>query len=66
MVTLLTLTIGFRGLAEDQQVLLTHGDTVTKVASDFQVIAQSGQIVAGRANLRGGGARVRTGQVGVA
>ncbi|KAI0212516.1 GMP synthase [glutamine-hydrolyzing] [Lamellibrachia satsuma] len=40
----------FKGLAEDQQVLLTHGDTVTKVASDFQVIAQSGQIVAGIMN----------------
>ena len=37
-----------RGLKEDQQVLLTHGDTITNVAPGFHVIAKSGQIVAGR------------------
>ncbi|KAK2180280.1 hypothetical protein NP493_448g02000 [Ridgeia piscesae] len=40
----------FKGLTENQQVLLTHGDTITKVAPDFQVIAQSGQIVAAISN----------------
>lgn len=37
----------FKGLKKDQNVLLTHGDSISKVAKDFKVIAQSGDIVAG-------------------
>ena len=33
-------------MAKEQNVLLTHGDTVTKVAEGFQVIAKSGNIIA--------------------
>jgi len=40
----------FKGLKKDQNVLLTHGDSVSKVAKDFKVIAQSGDIVAAISN----------------
>ncbi|KAK1168494.1 GMP synthase [glutamine-hydrolyzing]-like [Acipenser oxyrinchus oxyrinchus] len=40
----------FRGLQKEELVLLTHGDSVDKVADGFKVIAQSGNIVAGIAN----------------
>lgn len=36
-----------RGLQKEELVLLTHGDSVDKVADGFKVVAQSGNIVAG-------------------
>ena len=48
LLTMFVHVLPGRGLTEDQQVLLTHGDTITKVAPGFQVIAKSGQVVAGR------------------
>ncbi|XP_041067461.1 GMP synthase [glutamine-hydrolyzing] [Cetorhinus maximus] len=40
----------FRGLQKDEVVLLTHGDSVDKVAEGFKVVAQSGNIAAAIAN----------------
>ncbi|XP_067898320.1 GMP synthase [glutamine-hydrolyzing] isoform X2 [Heterodontus francisci] len=40
----------FRGLQKDELVLLTHGDSVDKVAEGFKVVAQSGNIAAAIAN----------------
>ncbi|KAI2653677.1 GMP synthase [glutamine-hydrolyzing] [Labeo rohita] len=40
----------FRGLQKEEHVLLTHGDSVDKVADGFKVVAQSGNIVAAIAN----------------
>uniref|UniRef100_A0A8C9SLK5 GMP synthase (glutamine-hydrolyzing) n=1 Tax=Scleropages formosus TaxID=113540 RepID=A0A8C9SLK5_SCLFO len=40
----------FRGLQKEEVVLLTHGDSVDKVADGFKVVAQSGNIVTGIAN----------------
>ncbi|GCC22752.1 GMP synthase [glutamine-hydrolyzing] isoform X1 [Chiloscyllium punctatum] len=40
----------FRGLQKDEIVLLTHGDSVDKVAEGFKVVAQSGNIAAAIAN----------------
>nr|AAH56730.1 Guanine monphosphate synthetase [Danio rerio] len=40
----------FRGLQKEEHVLLTHGDSVDKVADGFKIVAQSGNIVAGIAN----------------
>uniref|UniRef100_A0A8C8X784 GMP synthase [glutamine-hydrolyzing] n=1 Tax=Panthera leo TaxID=9689 RepID=A0A8C8X784_PANLE len=40
----------FRGLQKEEIVLLTHGDSVDKVADGFKVVARSGNIVAGIAN----------------
>ncbi|XP_040929434.1 GMP synthase [glutamine-hydrolyzing] isoform X1 [Betta splendens] len=40
----------FRGLQKEELVLLTHGDSVDKVAEGFKVVAQSGNIIAGIAN----------------
>lgn len=37
----------FRGLQSEQEVLLTHGDSIDRVASSLKVIAKSGDIVAG-------------------
>lgn len=37
----------FRGLQKEEVVLLTHGDSVDKVADGFKVVARSGNIVAG-------------------
>lgn len=37
----------FRGLQKEEVVLLTHGDSVDKVADGFKVVAQSGNVVAG-------------------
>ena len=31
----------------EQEVLLTHGDSIDRVASNFKVIAKSGDIIAG-------------------
>ncbi|EDO34799.1 predicted protein [Nematostella vectensis] len=36
----------FRGLDPHQEVLLTHGDSLDRVATGFKIIAQSGDIVA--------------------
>lgn len=43
----------FDGLAEKEEVLLTHGDSVTEnsVANGFKVIAKSGSFVAGKKPL---------------
>lgn len=40
----------FEGLGEEQQALLTHGDSVQEIAVDFKPIALSGQIIAAIAN----------------
>ena len=40
----------FRNLDKKQQVLLTHGDCVERVADSFQVIATSGNFIVGIAN----------------
>lgn len=40
----------FKDMTEEQQALLTHGDSVQDVAVDFKPIASSGQIVAAIAN----------------
>ena len=40
----------FLGLNNEEEVLLTHGDSVNKVADGFKVIAKSGDIIAGIAN----------------
>lgn len=37
-----------RGLQKEEIVLLTHGDSVDKVADGFKVVARSGNIVAGK------------------
>jgi len=40
----------FKGMSEEQQALLTHGDSVQDIAVDFTPIALSGPIVAAIAN----------------
>jgi GMP synthase (glutamine-hydrolysing) len=45
----------FKDLAKKQPVLMSHGDTVVKLAQGFKIIAQSGELVAGIANA---GARI--------
>ncbi|KAJ8274199.1 hypothetical protein COCON_G00088240 [Conger conger] len=40
----------FRGLQKEELVLLTHGDSVDKMADGFKAVAQSGSIIAGIAN----------------
>ena len=40
----------FRGLNSEEEVLLTHGDSISKTADGFKVIAKSGDIIAGLAN----------------
>lgn len=37
----------FKGLAAKEEVLLTHGDNVNKVADGFKVIAKSNEVIAG-------------------
>lgn len=41
-----------RGLQKEELVLLTHGDSVDKVADGFKVVAQSGNIIAGEYHVR--------------
>lgn len=41
-----------RGLQKEEVVLLTHGDSVDKVADGFKVVAQSGNIIAGEQDTR--------------
>jgi len=38
----------FRGLQSEQEVLLTHGDSIDRVASNLKIIAKSGDLVAGK------------------
>ncbi|XP_064612030.1 GMP synthase [glutamine-hydrolyzing]-like isoform X2 [Liolophura sinensis] len=40
----------FKGLKKSQEVLLTHGDSIQKIADDFEVMAESGSLIAGIAN----------------
>lgn len=42
----------FHGLNNEEEVLLTHGDSISKVADGFSVIAKSGDIIAGIGNDR--------------
>lgn len=37
----------FQGLESNQDVLMSHGDSITSVAPNFRVIARSGEIIAG-------------------
>lgn len=41
----------FRGLQKEEIVLLTHGDSVDKVADGFKAVARSGNIVAGEIQI---------------
>ncbi|KAK3599124.1 hypothetical protein CHS0354_016386 [Potamilus streckersoni] len=41
----------FKNLDKDQEVLLTHGDSIDQIAEGFQTIAQSGKLVAGISNV---------------
>lgn len=41
-----------RGLQKEELVLLTHGDSVDKVADGFKVVAQSGNIIAGERSAK--------------
>lgn len=41
-----------RGLQKEELVLLTHGDSVEKVADGFKVVAQSGNIIAGEQHVK--------------
>ena len=47
----------FAGLDKEQLVLLTHGDSIVKIADGFRSIAQSGDIVAGAWQEREGRGR---------
>nr|XP_006812037.1 PREDICTED: GMP synthase [glutamine-hydrolyzing] [Saccoglossus kowalevskii] len=40
----------FKDLSKEESVLLTHGDSLDKVADGFQVVAKSGDIIAAIAN----------------
>lgn len=40
----------FKNLSSREEVLLTHGDNVNKVADGFKVIAKSNEIIAAIAN----------------
>lgn len=40
----------FKGLAQTQDVLLTHGDSVTQLPEGFKTIAKSGNLIAGIEN----------------
>lgn len=42
-----TDSILFKGLSERESVLLTHGDSVSKVADGFTASAHSGRIISG-------------------
>lgn len=45
---LIFLLFGYlRGLQSEQEVLLTHGDSIDRVGSNLKVIAKSGDLVAG-------------------
>lgn len=40
----------FQGLMKEEEVLLTHGDSINKLADGFKVIARSGDLIAGIGN----------------
>ena len=40
----------FKGISKRQDVLLTHGDSIDKVADNFKVIGTSGNLVTAIAN----------------
>ena len=40
----------FKGLAKRQEVLLTHGDSIDKVAENFKVVGTSGNLVTAISN----------------
>ena len=40
----------FKGLANRQEVMLTHGDSICKVADNFKVVGTSGNLVTAIAN----------------
>jgi GMP synthase (glutamine-hydrolysing) len=42
----------FGGLAPEQNVLMSHGDTVTQLAPGFESIARSGELIAGIADVK--------------
>ena len=42
--------IHFRGLEKNQHVLLTHGDSIDKIAESFKAVAHSNNIIAGISN----------------
>lgn len=42
--------VNYRGLDKTQEVLLTHGDSIDKVADNFKPIAQSQAFIAGISN----------------
>ena len=42
-----TSSLLFKGLSEREHVLLTHGDSVSKVADGFTASAHSGKVIAG-------------------
>ncbi|CDW53596.1 GMP synthase (glutamine hydrolyzing) [Trichuris trichiura] len=44
----------FKNLKQHEVVLLTHGDSIDKIAPSFNVIARSGDLVAGLANVNAG------------
>lgn len=46
--TSVCVCVFIRGLQKEELVLLTHGDSVDKVADGFKVVAQSGNIIAGK------------------
>lgn len=48
-ITVETSSALFRGLQSEQEVLLTHGDSIDRVASGLKIIARSGDLVAGTA-----------------
>lgn len=37
----------YRGLGEEEEVLLTHGDSIQKLAKNFKAIGHSKNIIAG-------------------
>jgi len=49
-VTVATDCTLFKGLEKEQEVLLTHGDSVDKVAEGFTAVAHSGNLIAAIAN----------------
>ncbi len=50
-VTINTQVPIFEGLSENQKVLMSHGDTVKIVPNGFEIIAKSGEAIAGIGNV---------------
>jgi GMP synthase (glutamine-hydrolysing) len=49
-ITIDSNSVLFRGLALDQEALMSHGDTMVELAPGFEVVARSGDMVAAIAN----------------